>query len=103
MGILFVLAPLGNKKLLYSPAIYTGLLIILGSLSYRFKKKQILSKIKGRPILEIITLPLLLLHISFGLRTGTWYENPLYYIIAPIWIIISYVTLLIINNKNNAI
>jgi len=101
IGILFVLAPFGNKELLGSPAMYTGLLIILGSLSYRFKKKQILSKTKRWPILEIITLVLLLLHISFGISTEGWYENPLYYTIAPAWVIISYVILLVIKNKNN--
>ena len=101
IGISFILAPFGNKEFLYSPAIYTGFLVILGSLSYRFRKKQILSKTKRWPILEIITLVLLLLHISFGISTGLSYENPLYYIIAPTWVIISYVVLLIIKNKNN--
>lgn len=101
IGILFVLAPFGNNGLLGSPAMYTGLLIVLGSLSYRFKKKQILSKTKRWPILEIITLALLILHISFGVNTEGWYENPLYYIIAPAWVIISYAVLLIIKNKNN--
>ncbi len=100
IGILFILAPFGNNELLSSPAMYTGLLVILGSLSYRFKKKQILSKTKRWPILEIITFILLFLHISFGISTEGWYENPLYYIIAPAWVIISYAVLLI-KNKNN--
>jgi len=100
IGVLSVLAPFGNKELFGSPAMYTGILIILGSLSYRFKKKQILSKTKRWPILEIITLILIFLHISFGISTGGWYENTLYYIIIPIWIIISYAILLIIKNKN---
>ncbi|MCG2809132.1 MAG: hypothetical protein L6275_02210, partial [Candidatus Portnoybacteria bacterium] len=51
MGVLFILAPFGNNELLNSPAMYTGILVILGSLSYRFKKKQILSKTKRWPIL----------------------------------------------------
>lgn len=100
IGILFILAPFGNNELLSSPAMYTGLLIILGSLSYRFKKKQILSKTKRWPILEIITLALLLLHISFGVSTEGWHDHPLYYVIAPAWVIISYAVLLI-KNKNN--
>jgi hypothetical protein len=101
IGILFILAPFGNNELIGSPAMYTGLLVILGSLSYRFKKKQILSKTKKWPILEIITLLLVLLHISFGISTSGWYNNPLYYIVVPACIIISYIALLIIENKNN--
>ena len=103
IGILFILAPFGNNELLSSPVMYTGLLIILGSLSYRFKKKQILFKTKRWPILEIITFILLFLHISFGISTGESYYYPLYYIIVPAWIIISYVTLLIIKNKSNIV
>lgn len=103
VGILFVLAPFGSKELLSSPAMYTGLLIILGSISYRLKKKQILFKAKRWPILEIITLILLLLHIGFGINGGGWYDNPLYYMVAPAWVTISYTVLIIIKNKNNIV
>ena len=96
MGILFLISPLGNPELNNSGTSYTGILIILGNLAYRSRKKQTLSNSRKFPTLEIIAVLALLLHITFGLNNGLWYEYPLNFALVPIWILVSYVSLFVI-------
>ena len=99
IGILLFLIPFGSPELMGSHYFTTGILVILGSLAYRSRKKQTLPEIKKIPTLEIITTLLLFLHIALGLSNGLWYEHPVNFVAAPIWIIIAYASLLIIKNK----
>lgn len=99
IGVLFFISSLGNPELNNSSFSPTGILIILGSLSYRLRKKQLLSSKKRWPILEIITAILLLLHINLGISSGQWYEHPLNFTLVPIWILISYFSLFIIKRE----
>ncbi|MEA3450201.1 MAG: hypothetical protein U9Q85_04505 [Patescibacteria group bacterium] len=100
LGVLFFISLFGNPTLNGSNTFFTGILIIVGSLAYRSRKKQILSsKSKKIPILEIITLILLFLHISLGINQELWYDHPLNFTLVPIWILVVYISLFIIKRK----
>jgi hypothetical protein len=97
IGVLLFLIPFGSPELMGSGYFTTGILLIIGSLAYRLKKKQLLSGKKRFPILEIIVAILLLFHLSLGFSNA--FENPINFLLIPIWIIAAYSVLLFIKNK----
>ena len=97
MGVLLFLIPFGSPELMSSHYFTTGILVILGSLAYRFKKKQFLTGAKRFPILEIIVAILLLFHLNLGFSRV--YEQPINFLLIPIWIIIAYSSLFFAKNK----
>ena len=97
IGVLLFLIPFGSPELMGSHYCTTGVLVILGSLAYRFRKKQFLTGKKRFPILEIFVAILLLLHLSLGFNRA--YEQPINFLLIPIWIIIAYSSLFFAKNK----
>jgi len=52
MGVLLFLIPFGSPELMGSHYFTTGILVILGSLAYRFRKKQLLTGKKNSQYLK---------------------------------------------------
>ncbi len=97
MGVLLFLIPLGSPELMDSGYFTTGILLIIGSLAYRLKKKQLLSGKKKLPIFEIIVVILLLLHLSVGFSSA--FKHPINFLLIPAWIVVAYFVLLFTRNK----
>jgi hypothetical protein len=98
-GISIILSELSNilqnNETIQSYGFIIGLIVILTSVSYKNRKKQILNNQHKISILEILTGILFIYNfIIFGISHELWYSKPMYFSIIPIWIIISY-TLLI--------
>ena len=99
MGILLFLIPLGSPELIGSGYFTIGILVIIGSFAYRFRKKQLISGKRRFPILEIIVVILLLLHLNLGFSNA--YKHPINFLLIPAWIIIAYSSLFFVKNKEN--
>jgi hypothetical protein len=97
IGMFLFLIPFSSPELIGQHYFTTGILLILGSLAYRFRKKQFLTGKKRFPLLEIIVAVLLFFHLSFGFSKA--FEQPINFLLIPIWIIVAYLSLFFAKNK----
>lgn len=90
-GIMILFAGLADHKITNIP----GIIIILGALAYRSAKKRKLGEVKSsktRKIMEGFAIAIIFyIVLSQKHIFDKIYDDPLYFLIIPIWAIIAYV------------
>ncbi len=73
----------------------TGIAVIFSGIALFLRKKQMEGYSKKLLLLEVISVIVFGYHILFGIISGNWYENPLYFILFPIVAISPWIKLIL--------
>lgn len=71
----------------------SGIAVVFGSLVYFARKRQKFGGSKYWLVLEILGLLIVIRHIFIGVSQARWYSDPIFYLVIPLWVVLSYTAL----------
>jgi hypothetical protein len=86
-GLVFMASHMGKPN---PNAISGSLVLLAGALAVKARIKRQAGGAIGWLIAEIIAALWITLYILFCFKNDNWHAHPLYYLIAPIWVVITY-------------
>lgn len=99
IGVLSLISGLTNPSWL----LVAGIMIILGTLVYQSAKKRKLGLVKDAIIRKVIEIISLIIVLFLALAKENWfdlmYENPMPYLIIPVWILGAYFYIIFLKPK----
>jgi hypothetical protein len=98
-GLIFIASHFGKPN---PSAISGGLVLLAGALTVKARLKRQNGGPVGWLIAEILAVLWILLYIPSCFKNDNWYIHPLPFLIAPIWVVITY-GLVWLRSKSNKI